>query len=109
MADYGGQSSRGFIVKARDETWGSWTESRRLRSLRAGARAHPLANMWSVVDTICPPDGLVQEVELKLNLGITSALGCLGFLHEMYVDRDGRLVLFTDNGMSKRPRLRAVE
>jgi hypothetical protein len=109
MADYGGQSSRGFIVKARDETWGSWTESRRLRSRRDGARAHPLANMWSVVDTICPPDGLVQEVELKLNLGITSALGCLGFLHEMYVDRDGRLVLFTDNGMSKRPRLRAVE
>jgi hypothetical protein len=106
MADYGSQGSRGFIVKARDEAWSSWAESRRLRRRRAGARAHPLANMCSVVDTICPAAGLVQEVELKLNLGIGSVFGCLRFLQEMCVDTDGRLVLSAEYGISKKPRLR---
>jgi len=34
--------------------------------------------MWLAVDTTCPPDGPAQ-VELKLDLGISSAFGLLDF------------------------------
>jgi len=39
--------------------------------------------MWLAADTTCPPDGLAQ-VELKLDLGISSAFGLLDFLVKMY-------------------------
>lgn len=40
--------------------------------------------MWLAADTICPPDGYAPQVELELDLGISSAFGLLDFLLKMY-------------------------
>jgi hypothetical protein len=52
--------------------------------------------MWPAADTICPPTGLVQEVELKLNLGISSVFGLSSFLAGMDARQEQNLLFLAD-------------